>query len=121
MEIGGNDAVTGKSKDIGGACDPSRRCIIAQDHGPSGTIFTLAHEIGHSLGIYHDDSESGCANNKNIMATDNSGGSEAFQWSLCSDKDLLQFLRLAIDFKLNLIQIKEVYRYTDVICKILVM
>ncbi|NP_999830.1 egg bindin receptor 1 precursor [Strongylocentrotus purpuratus] len=92
LEIGGNDAVTGKSKDIGGACDPSRRCIIAQDHGPSGTIFTLAHEIGHSLGIYHDDSESGCANNKNIMATDNSGGSEAFQWSLCSNKDLLQFL-----------------------------
>ncbi|XP_054770254.2 uncharacterized protein LOC129278063 isoform X2 [Lytechinus pictus] len=92
LEIGGNDAVTGKSKDIGGACDPSRRCIIAQDHGPSGTIFTLAHEIGHSLGMYHDDSESECTDNKNIMASENSGGSEAFKWSRCSNNDLLEFL-----------------------------
>ncbi|XP_041481881.1 uncharacterized protein LOC121429044 isoform X7 [Lytechinus variegatus] len=92
LEIGGNDGVTGKSKDIGGACDPSRRCIIVQDHGPSGTIFTLAHEIGHSLGMYHDDSESECTDNKNIMASGNSGGSEAFKWSRCSNNDLLEFL-----------------------------
>ncbi|XP_072177044.1 uncharacterized protein [Diadema setosum] len=92
LQIGGNSDVTGKASDVGGACDPSRRCVIAQDHGPSGAIFTLAHEMGHSLGMYHDDADSGCYNNGNIMASGNSGGTEAFQWSQCSRNDLGDFL-----------------------------
>ena len=43
----GSHQVMGKAKDVGGACDPKRRCVIGQDHGPSGLIFTLTHEIGH--------------------------------------------------------------------------
>ncbi|XP_033642756.1 uncharacterized protein LOC117302896 [Asterias rubens] len=88
----GSHQVMGKAKDVGGACDPKRRCVIGQDHGPSGLIFTLTHEIGHSLGMYHDGGLSDCVNKKNIMATVHSTGPEAFQWSECSRNDLLDFL-----------------------------
>ena len=47
LTVGGNNEVTGKASDVGGACNPNKRCIITEDHGPSGLVFTVAHELGH--------------------------------------------------------------------------
>nr|XP_006823538.1 PREDICTED: A disintegrin and metalloproteinase with thrombospondin motifs 20-like [Saccoglossus kowalevskii] len=92
MGFGNQYDVTGNAMGIGSACNPDKRCVIAEDHGPSGLVFTLAHEIAHTLGIYHDGELSRCANDGYIMSPTNSGGKRAFQWSRCSRNDIFNWL-----------------------------
>ncbi|XP_070531950.1 uncharacterized protein [Ptychodera flava] len=93
MAFGGHSDVTGNSFDIGTACDENRRCSIAEDHGPNGLVFTVAHEIAHLLGVYHDGLMNGCEDDGFVMSSSDSGGKEAFKWSECSRNNILDWLK----------------------------
>ena len=78
---------------IGGICNPVRSCAVVKDTGLS-TVFTVAHELGHSLGLHHDgDQPNGCASGYHIMAPSFSSSSNPHFWSHCSKKHLQEFLR----------------------------
>ncbi len=50
---------TGGISEIGGSCDKNAKrftgCVVTIEMGPSATGRTLAHEIGHYLGLPHQD------------------------------------------------------------------
>ncbi|XP_077987001.1 A disintegrin and metalloproteinase with thrombospondin motifs 18-like [Glandiceps talaboti] len=91
MAFGNHYDVTGNTYDIGAACNTNKRCSLAEDHGPSGLVFTVAHELAHLLGMSHDGNAE-CIDNGNIMSPSDSGGKEAFRWSECSRNSLQQWL-----------------------------
>ncbi|XP_077994304.1 A disintegrin and metalloproteinase with thrombospondin motifs 16-like [Glandiceps talaboti] len=86
----GNSGVIGKAY-IGGTCNPGLQCAINEDTG-FGTALTITHEVGHNLGINHDNYGNSCPNGVNIMATSSVQGSGAFEWSTCSAQQLDDFL-----------------------------
>ncbi|XP_072889071.1 A disintegrin and metalloproteinase with thrombospondin motifs 17 isoform X3 [Hemitrygon akajei] len=79
---------------LGGACHPKRKCVLAEDNGLS-LAFTIAHELGHNLGMSHDDDHSSCAENFHIMSGEWVKGKNPsdLSWSACSHDDLENFLR----------------------------
>ncbi|KAL4218622.1 A disintegrin and metalloproteinase with thrombospondin motifs 13 [Mactra antiquata] len=81
-----SDSVTGYSY-TRGMCKKSWSCAIVEDTGPIVGI-TLAHEIGHLLGMMHDDTD---LNDTGIMLESGWSGSEAFRWSNKSVTDFLNF------------------------------
>ncbi|XP_032906237.1 A disintegrin and metalloproteinase with thrombospondin motifs 17 [Amblyraja radiata] len=79
---------------LGGACNPKRKCVLAEDNGLS-LAFTIAHELGHNLGMSHDDDHSTCAEHFHIMSGEWIKGKNPsdLSWSACSHGDLESFLR----------------------------
>ncbi|XP_069769087.1 A disintegrin and metalloproteinase with thrombospondin motifs 17-like [Narcine bancroftii] len=79
---------------LGGACNPKRKCVLAEDNGLS-LAFTIAHELGHNLGMSHDDDHSSCAEHFHIMSGEWVKGRNPsdLSWSACSHDDLENFLR----------------------------
>ncbi|KAH8313711.1 hypothetical protein KR067_010642, partial [Drosophila pandora] len=82
--------------ELGTVCNP-RSCSIVQDTGLPAA-FTMAHELGHILGMPHDD-DSQCvpyttrhSNNKHIMSKVMGIHMHPWSWSKCSQHFVSEFL-----------------------------
>ncbi|XP_066095933.1 A disintegrin and metalloproteinase with thrombospondin motifs 17 isoform X4 [Saccopteryx bilineata] len=82
---------------LGGVCSAKRKCVLAEDNGLN-LAFTIAHELGHNLGMNHDDDHSPCAGRSHIMSGEWVKGRSPsdLSWSSCSRNDLENFLRLKV-------------------------
>ncbi|XP_057196571.1 A disintegrin and metalloproteinase with thrombospondin motifs 17 isoform X3 [Triplophysa rosa] len=79
---------------LGGTCSPKRKCVLAEDNGLN-LAFTIAHELGHNMGISHDDDHATCTGHSHIMSGEWVKGRNPsdLSWSTCSRDDLEKFLR----------------------------
>ncbi|XP_067827742.1 A disintegrin and metalloproteinase with thrombospondin motifs 17 [Heptranchias perlo] len=79
---------------LGGVCSMKRKCVLAEDNGLN-LAFTIAHELGHNMGMSHDDDHSSCAEHFHIMSGEWVKGKNPsdLSWSACSHDDLENFLR----------------------------
>ncbi|XP_062868587.1 A disintegrin and metalloproteinase with thrombospondin motifs 17 [Trichomycterus rosablanca] len=80
---------------LGGTCSAKRKCVVAEDNGLN-LAFTIAHEIGHNMGMSHDDDHAACKDHSHIMSGEWVKGRNPsdLSWSSCSQDDLETFLRL---------------------------
>ncbi|XP_041864682.1 A disintegrin and metalloproteinase with thrombospondin motifs 17 isoform X2 [Melanotaenia boesemani] len=79
---------------LGGVCSAKRKCVLVEDNGLN-LAFTIAHELGHNLGMSHDEDHANCTSHSHIMSGEWVKGrnpSDLF-WSSCSRHDLQNFLR----------------------------
>ncbi|XP_077569427.1 A disintegrin and metalloproteinase with thrombospondin motifs 17 [Stigmatopora nigra] len=79
---------------LGGACSAKRKCVLAEDNGLN-LAFTIAHELGHNMGMSHDDDRPSCGGHPYIMSGEWLKGRNPSDlwWSSCSRDDLGKFLR----------------------------
>ncbi|KAG9352277.1 hypothetical protein JZ751_020690, partial [Albula glossodonta] len=79
---------------LGGTCSSKRKCVLAEDNGLN-LAFTIAHELGHNMGMSHDDDHSTCTGHSHIMSGEWVKGRNPsdLSWSSCSRDDLENFLR----------------------------
>ncbi|XP_061612953.1 A disintegrin and metalloproteinase with thrombospondin motifs 17 isoform X3 [Phyllopteryx taeniolatus] len=79
---------------LGGVCSAKRKCVLAEDNGLN-LAFTIAHELGHNVGMSHDDDHAACAGHAYIMSGEWVKGRNPsdLSWSSCSRDDLQKFLR----------------------------
>uniref|UniRef100_A0A8C5M2R4 ADAM metallopeptidase with thrombospondin type 1 motif 17 n=1 Tax=Leptobrachium leishanense TaxID=445787 RepID=A0A8C5M2R4_9ANUR len=79
---------------LGGACSPKRKCVLAEDNGLN-LAFTIAHELGHNMGMSHDDDHPTCAGRSYIMSGEWVKGRSPsdLSWSTCSREELENFLK----------------------------
>ncbi|XP_037942184.1 uncharacterized protein LOC119675069 [Teleopsis dalmanni] len=92
------DKKTGKSASqvvglapVSGMCLPESSCTVNEGkHFDS--VYVVAHEIGHNLGMRHDSNEKSCDPNTYIMSP--TLGSGKTTWSKCSREYLNIFLKL---------------------------
>lgn len=74
---------------VAGMCTSTSSCTINEGkHFES--VFVVAHEIGHNLGMRHDTSENNCDPSLFIMSP--TLGSGKITWSKCSQNYLKSFL-----------------------------
>ncbi|KRF79996.1 uncharacterized protein Dvir_GJ22051, isoform E [Drosophila virilis] len=74
---------------VAGMCTPTSSCTINEGkHFES--VFVVAHEIGHNLGMRHDSKENSCDPSLHIMSP--TLGSGKITWSKCSRTYLEEFL-----------------------------
>ncbi|XP_029431490.1 A disintegrin and metalloproteinase with thrombospondin motifs 17 isoform X3 [Rhinatrema bivittatum] len=79
---------------LGGVCSAKRKCVLAEDNGLN-LAFTIAHELGHNLGMSHDDDHQSCAGRSHIMSGEWVKGRNPsdLSWSACSRDELENFLK----------------------------
>ncbi|XP_077376533.1 A disintegrin and metalloproteinase with thrombospondin motifs 17 isoform X1 [Festucalex cinctus] len=79
---------------LGGVCSAKRKCVLAEDNGLN-LAFTIAHELGHNVGMSHDDEHASCSGHAYIMSGEWVKGRNPsdLSWSACSRDDLEKFLR----------------------------
>ncbi|XP_069078883.1 A disintegrin and metalloproteinase with thrombospondin motifs 17 isoform X2 [Pleurodeles waltl] len=79
---------------LGGVCSAKRKCVLAEDNGLN-LAFTIAHELGHNLGMSHDDDHTTCAGRSHIMSGEWVKGRNPsdLSWSTCSRDELENFLK----------------------------
>ncbi|XP_062514389.1 A disintegrin and metalloproteinase with thrombospondin motifs 18-like [Corticium candelabrum] len=75
----------------GDMCNLPRSCQVATSAG-FRTGFVIAHEMGHSFGMIHDDGNN-CGAQQGLMAVKASAKTNLFRWSPCSLRDMQNFLR----------------------------
>ncbi|XP_058055860.1 A disintegrin and metalloproteinase with thrombospondin motifs 9 [Anopheles bellator] len=82
--------------ELGTICRPTA-CAIVQDNGLSAS-FTIAHELGHVLGMPHDDDNrcqrfrGNSVGNDRIMSRTIDHNTHPWQWSSCSRHILTEYL-----------------------------
>ncbi|KAJ8007429.1 hypothetical protein DPEC_G00117400 [Dallia pectoralis] len=79
---------------LSGMCSERRKCILAEDNGLN-LAFTIAHEMGHNMGVSHDNDHKSCADGLHIMSGEWVKGQNLgdVSWSDCSRDDVEKFLR----------------------------
>ncbi|XP_055488817.1 A disintegrin and metalloproteinase with thrombospondin motifs 19-like [Leucoraja erinacea] len=79
---------------LSGMCSEKRKCVLAEDNGLN-LAFTIAHEMGHNMGMNHDNDHPSCADGLHIMSGEWIKGQNLgdVSWSQCSRDDLERFLR----------------------------
>ncbi|KAG8278116.1 negative regulation of cellular response to hepatocyte growth factor stimulus [Homalodisca vitripennis] len=76
-------------------CQPARSCNINEDNGIT-LAHTIAHEMGHNFGMFHDSAKSGCVSRRgptmHVMTPTFEADSLNIAWSECSRRDITHFL-----------------------------
>ena len=112
---------------VAGLCSGTRSCLIVRDQGVMLAGTTVTHEIGHLLGLYHDENPARCGAynippNSYIMTQVFTSTSNHFDWSECSRHSVLDFLSRGGDTCLqneptNQIQLSDVSLTADEQCR----
>uniref|UniRef100_A0A8C4TST3 Peptidase M12B domain-containing protein n=1 Tax=Erpetoichthys calabaricus TaxID=27687 RepID=A0A8C4TST3_ERPCA len=81
--------------DVGTICSPERSCAVIEDDGLHAA-FTVAHEIGHLLGLSHDDSKYceenfGSMEDKRLMSSILTSIDASKPWSKCTSSTITDF------------------------------
>ncbi|XP_049880503.1 A disintegrin and metalloproteinase with thrombospondin motifs adt-2-like [Pectinophora gossypiella] len=95
-EGGRRNGVTMGLAPVGGVCLPAHACVVSEfgttdvlgrPYPSAGftSVYILAHEIGHNLGMHHDGTGNACARDGYIMSPSRGTNGEA-TWSTCSAK-----------------------------------
>ncbi|CAH2050237.1 unnamed protein product, partial [Iphiclides podalirius] len=95
-EGGRRNGVTMGLAPVGGVCLPAHACVVSEfgtsdllgrPYPSAGftSVYILAHEIGHNLGMHHDGTGNSCARDGFIMSPSRGTHGEA-TWSRCSAK-----------------------------------
>lgn len=93
-EGGRRNGVTMGLAPVGGVCLPAHACVVSEfgtsdmlgrPYPSAGftSVYILAHEIGHNLGMHHDGTGNNCARDGYIMSPSRGTNGEA-SWSSCS-------------------------------------
>uniref|UniRef100_A0A1B0EVJ6 Putativedisintegrin and metalloproteinase with thrombospondin motifs 16 n=1 Tax=Lutzomyia longipalpis TaxID=7200 RepID=A0A1B0EVJ6_LUTLO len=101
-EHGKRNGVTMGLATVGGVCIPDYNCVVAEfgttnsfgkPYPSTGftSVFILAHEIGHNLGMHHDGTGNPCPKDGYVMSPSRGVDGET-TWSTCS-ADVVRSLR----------------------------
>ncbi|XP_050328121.1 A disintegrin and metalloproteinase with thrombospondin motifs 12 isoform X1 [Bactrocera neohumeralis] len=93
--ICGNNCMTLGLANVGGMCKPKQSCSVNEDNGIM-LSHTIAHELGHNFGMFHDTAKTGChprvGSIVHIMTPTFGADTLQVSWSNCSRKYITQFL-----------------------------